>query len=138
MNLGSSVLEAFSEGATLGVVFLAVEVLSAPANTPFDWSNMPLVGKVPEAVGLLSQLPATSLFISLLVLAVLLQIIQSLTQYINLTSIGYFSARCRTLVTARIHAQVLSSAFPVAVAIKLETSPITPVTGLERSVSGSN
>ena len=80
MNLGSSVLEAFSEGATLGVVFLAVEVLSAPANTPFDWSNMPFVGKVPEAVGLLSQLPATSLFISLLVLAVLLQIIQSLTQ----------------------------------------------------------
>ena len=119
VNLGSSVLEAFSEGATLGVVFLAVEVLSAPANTPFDWSNMPLVGKVPEAVGLLSQLPATSLFISLLVLAVLLQIIQSLTQYINLTSIGYFSARCRTLVTARIHAQVLSFSFPCASSYKI-------------------
>jgi hypothetical protein len=29
VNLGSSVLQAFSEGATLAVVFLAVEVLSA-------------------------------------------------------------------------------------------------------------
>ena len=31
LNLGSSLVEAFSEGATLGVIFLALELLSAPA-----------------------------------------------------------------------------------------------------------
>lgn len=119
LNLGSSVLEAFSEGATLAVVFLAVEVLSAPANTSFDWGGNPLVGWWPSAVAWLNQLPSTALFISLLGLAVLLQTVQSLTQFVNLVSVGYFAARCRALVTARIHAQILSFSFPCASRYKI-------------------
>ncbi len=118
LNLGSSVAEAFSEGATLGVVFLAVEVLSAPA-AGFNWASNPLVSWWPAAVAWLNGLPATAVFLSLLVLAVLLQALQSLTRFLNRVSVGYFAARCRALVTARIHNQVLKFSFPCASVYKV-------------------
>lgn len=119
LNLSSSLIEALSEGATLGVVFLAVQVLSAPAGQPFDWGVHALVAWWPALVTWLNELPATTLFISLLGLAVLLQGVQSLTRYLNLVSMGYFAARCRALVTARIHSQVLSFSFPCASGYKV-------------------
>jgi ATP-binding cassette subfamily B protein/subfamily B ATP-binding cassette protein MsbA len=119
LNLSSSLIEALSEGATLGVVFLAVQVLSAPAGQPFDWGVHALVAWWPALVTWLNGLPATTLFISLLGLAVLLQGVQSLTRYLNLVSMGYFAARCRALVTARIHSQVLSFSFPCASGYKV-------------------
>jgi hypothetical protein len=73
VNLGSSVVEALSEGGTLAVVFLAVEVLAAPEDSRFNWSSHPLLGLWQPAANWLNSLPATGLFISLLALAVLLQ-----------------------------------------------------------------
>jgi ATP-binding cassette, subfamily B, bacterial MsbA len=114
LNLGSSVLEASTEGATLAVVFLAVEVLSAPSAIGFDWANNPLVSWWPEAAAWLSSLDTTTLFLCLLALAVLLQALQSLSRFLGQVSVGYFAARCRALVTARIHSQVLSFSYPCA------------------------
>ena len=57
-------VEAFTEGATLAVVFLAVEVLSAPAAA--NWLN---------------GLPATGVFASLLALAVVLLIGAALSEW---------------------------------------------------------
>jgi ATP-binding cassette subfamily B protein/subfamily B ATP-binding cassette protein MsbA len=118
LNLGSSVLEASTEGATLAVVFLAVEVLSAPA-AGFDWASNPLVGWWPPAAAWLNALPATAVFLSLLSLAVLMQALQSLSKYVYQVSVGYFAARCKALVTARIHQQVLSFSFPCASGYKV-------------------
>ena len=39
VNLASSLVEAFTEGATLGVVFLAVQVLSASGGALFNWQS---------------------------------------------------------------------------------------------------
>ena len=119
MKLGSSLVEAFTEGATLGVVFLAVEVLSVPVGSTFNWSSNPVVSRWPSAVSWLNGIPATGVFTSLLILAVLLQGLQSLTRYLNQVSVGYFAARCRTLVTARIHSQVLSFSFACASGYKV-------------------
>lgn len=119
LNLGSSLVEAFTEGATLAVVFLAVEVLSAPAGTPFNWASNPILSRLPAAANWLNGLPATGVFASLLALAVLLQALQSLTRFLSLVSVGYFAARCRALVTARIHSQVLSFSFPCASGFKV-------------------
>lgn len=118
VNLGSSIVQAFSEGATLGVVFLAVEVLSARVDG-FNWASNPLVGWWPAAVGLLNATSSTTLFLSLLVLAVLLQALQSLTSFLNQVSVGYFAARCRALVMARIHSQVLRLSYPCASGYKV-------------------
>ena len=119
LNLGSSLVEAFTEGATLAVVFLAVEVLSAPADTPFNWTSNPIMSRLPAAANWLNGLLATGVFATLLALAVLLQALQSLTRFLSQVSVGYFAARCKALVTARIHSQVLSFSFPCASGYKV-------------------
>lgn len=68
LNLGSSLVEAFTEVATLAVVFLAVEVLSAPADTPFNWASNPFLSRLPAAANWLNGLPATGVFATLLAL----------------------------------------------------------------------
>lgn len=119
LYLGSSVLEAASEGGTLGLVFLAVKVLSAPSNTPFNWGSYPIFNWWPALADSLNGLPASALFLCLLGLAVLLQALQSLTKFLNGLSTSYFAARCRALVTARIYRQVISLSFPCASAYKV-------------------
>jgi subfamily B ATP-binding cassette protein MsbA len=119
VNLGSSVVQALSEGATLAVVFLAVEVLAAPEGTPFNWATNPVVAWWPAAASWLNALPPTALFISLLALAVLLQALQSLGRFASKASLGYFAAECRARVTARIHSQVLRFSFPCASGFKV-------------------
>ena len=113
LNLGSTVVGACTEGATLAVVFLAVEVLSL-SGADFDWATNPLVGWWPAAVGFLNGLPPTGVFLSLLALAVLLQLFQGLTNFLAQVSLGYFSARCKAVVIARIHSQILRFSFPCA------------------------
>ncbi|MFY8148882.1 MAG: ABC transporter ATP-binding protein [Prochlorococcaceae cyanobacterium] len=112
LNLATSLLEAFSEGASLAVVFLAVQVLSSDG--AFNWATNPLVSRVPGLVELMGSIPRTSLFLALLAVAVLLQTLQSGARYLNAVSVGYFAARCRALVTARVHSQILQLNYPCA------------------------
>lgn len=112
-------MEAFSEGSTLAVVFLAVELLSEPGNASFSSPSNPLVSLLPVIAPWLNSLPPTTLFAGLLGLAVLLQAMQSIARFLGLVSMGYFSARCRALITARIHSQVLSLSFPCASGYKV-------------------
>ncbi len=119
VNLVSSVVEALSEGATLAVVFLAVEVLAAPEGSPFNGTTNPVVAWWPAASSWLNALPPTALFVSLLVLAVLLQALQSLGRFANNVSVGYFAAECLSRVSARIHSQVLRFSFPCASGYKV-------------------
>ncbi len=119
LNLGSNILGAFSEGATLGVIYLAVEVLSSQSKGNFNWSNIPVINSSTVITGWLSELPPTGLFISLLVLAVVLQGLQGLTRFLNQLSVGYFSARCRVIVTTLIHRQILKLSFACASSYKV-------------------
>lgn len=119
LNLVSSLVEALTEGATLAVIFLAVEVLTKQGHQSLIWTRNPLVSWWPAAVGWLDGLPAVALFLILLLVAVLLQALQSFTRFLNLLSVGYFAARCRALVTARIHSQVLGFSFPCASVYKI-------------------
>lgn len=112
LNLITSVLEALSEGVSLTVVFLAVQVLSSTGN--FNWVTNPLIAIIPALVSLLQGMQRTPLFLLLLAAAVLLQILQSSSRYLNALSIGYFAARCRAQITARIHSQILHLSYPCA------------------------
>jgi subfamily B ATP-binding cassette protein MsbA len=114
VNLGSSLLEALTEGATLGVIFLAVELLTAADKGTVSLGNNPLLGRLPALGAWLNALPAVPLFLALLAIAVLLQAAYSLTRYVNLVSLGYFAARCRAEVTARIHSRILTFSYPWA------------------------
>jgi subfamily B ATP-binding cassette protein MsbA len=119
VNVASSLVEAFSEGATLAVVFLAVEALAAPVAEPFNWGGNPILGQLPTVVAVLSALPASGAFVLLLAVAVVLQGLQSMARYAGSVSVGYFGARCNALVMAHIHSQVLGFSFPCASGYKV-------------------
>ena len=104
LNLASSLVEAFSAGATLAVIFLSVETLSDPEALPVPW---------------LRDMPPTTIFLTLLGLAVILQALQSISRFLNKLSVGYFAARCRALITACVHSQVLSFTYPCASSFKV-------------------
>ena len=63
---------------------------------------------IPE---LTSHVPTKVLFLGLLILALLLQALQSLTKYINLVSVGLFSTRLNSRITSLIHSQILALTF---------------------------
>ena len=65
-NLLSNVSQAFCEASTLGVMFLAVEVLSAPS-IGFNWNTTPLEAW-PPAVVFLNKISGTTLFLMLFLL----------------------------------------------------------------------
>jgi subfamily B ATP-binding cassette protein MsbA len=108
LNFGGSLVEAFSEGATLAVLYLAVKLLTgapeAVAGVQGRMSSLPLVGALPPQVA----------FVMLLALAVVLQALQSLCRYGSQVANGYFAARCRAQVTGLIHSQVLRLSYSCA------------------------
>lgn len=112
ISLASALLDAASEGASLAVVFMAVQVLSS--TQAINWSTNPLLGSQPSLVAFLAGLPRVPLFLGLLGLALVLQLIQSGSRYATALSAGYLAARCRALITARIHSQILSFSFSCA------------------------
>jgi hypothetical protein len=65
-----NLLQAAAEGATLGVIFLAVDLLSKPQGASINWSSKPVLGAVPQLADLLNSLPRTHLLLMLLGLAV--------------------------------------------------------------------
>lgn len=119
VNVGSSLLQAVSEGSILAVVFWAVKGLSAAPDKPVDWSANTIISRLPGALELLTALSPISVFLILLAFAVLLQALQSVASFANKLTLGYFSARCTTLVKARIHSQVLNFSFPCASGYKI-------------------
>lgn len=118
LNLCSNLIEASTEGATLAIVFLAIEVLTAP-KVGYNWAANPLFAHWPAALNLVNMVPATTVFLSLLALAVLLQALQSVSKFLSQVSIGYFGIRCKSLVTKQIHSQMLNFSFQYASSYKV-------------------
>ena len=102
----TTVVGALSEGLTLAMIFLVVDVLTGAGGA----SAMPW----PWLASWLEPLPAAVLAALLMAAAVLAQGLQSLMRYGNKVCVGYFAARCRASITALIHRQVLSFSFPCA------------------------
>ena len=112
-NITSSIIQAFTEGATLGVVFFAVRLV-IPANrsqTKIDIGWMQNWEIVRVATSNLSPL---HVFLILIAIAVLLQIVNSLAKYLVEISTGIFSAKSRSLVLKKIHAHVLQLSYASA------------------------
>ena len=112
VSLGTSLLQAISEGGTLALIFLAVEALGKPEAT--NWGSNPIVSRVPALAEWLQGFSGPVLFLVLLGSAVGLQLLQSLAQYFNGLSVDWFAARCRARITARIQSQILALSFACA------------------------
>ncbi|MEB3360570.1 MAG: ABC transporter ATP-binding protein [Synechococcaceae cyanobacterium] len=112
INFISSVFEALTEGATLGVIFLAVELLTSSGN--ISWQTKPFAPFIAWLPHFTSHIPTKALFIALLGLALILQAFQSLARYINSVSAGLFGARLNSTITSLVHAQILAFTFACA------------------------
>jgi len=106
-----NLLQAATEGATLGVVFLAVDLLSKPAGQTINWGSKGFLGGLPQLTGALSILPRNELFLVLLGLAVLTKLLQSVAMYLGSLAMGYYSARTSSRLMAMIHSLILSLSF---------------------------
>lgn len=104
LNLVTNVLSALLEGSTLGIVYLAVSYLSHSDQTTnthseksafFQWLSNVL------------PLPSEQVFLALIGCAVLLQLLLSLSNYINKVSIAYLSAKAQPYVTGKIFEQIM-------------------------------
>lgn len=109
-----NLLQAATEGATLGVIFLAVDLLSKPQGTSINWASKPLLGSLPQVADLLNSLPRNQLFLLLLASAVLLKVGQSLAMYLGSVAVGYYANRTSARLTSMLHSQVLGFSFPCA------------------------
>lgn len=106
INLSTNLFSALLEGSTLGIIYLAIAVLSGGeegANSAWvDW----LLTSIP--------IPEDYLFLGLLGAAVLLQTTLALSNYANKLSTAYLTARAQPLVTGRVFEQIMSFSFACA------------------------
>ena len=109
-----NLLQAAAEGATLGVVFLAVDLLSKPAGQTIEWSSKGFLGSLPQLAAGLNAMPRNQLFLLILGLAVLLKLLQSLAMYLGSLAMGYYSARTSSRLMAMIHSHILGFSFACA------------------------
>jgi len=107
-----NLLQAATEGATLGVVFLAVDLLSKPAGQTINWGSKGFLGGLPQLSAALNALPRNELFLVLLGLAVLTKLLQSVAMYLGSLAMGYYGARTSSRLMAMIHSLILSLSFP--------------------------
>ena len=131
VNLLLSLIQAGAEGATLGVVFLAVDLLSRSQSSQTlsaNWSGYHLLSFVPGLTQVIAGLPIGALFIILLVLAVLFKFIQSLSMYLASVIMGYYSARVKAEVTGLIHHQILQ--FTLSCASRYPVGQLTYYAGV--------
>jgi ATP-binding cassette subfamily B protein/subfamily B ATP-binding cassette protein MsbA len=113
-NFICSLVQAGSEGLTLGVMFLAVEVLSTPATQAVQLTKLPVLGSIPYLNSLFSDIPRFQAFSLLLTIAVVLKLAQGLAQYIGTVSLGYFGNRVSRRITSSLHSQILEFSYSCA------------------------
>lgn len=114
LSMLCNLLQAAAEGATLGVMFLAVDLLSRPEGQAVNWASRPVLSAWPQLGELLNSLPRNQMFLILLALAVLLKLGQSLAMYLGAVALGYYANRTSARLTARLHSQILGFSFPCA------------------------
>ncbi|MCS5698867.1 hypothetical protein NZK32_07415 [Cyanobium sp. FGCU-52] len=131
VNLLLSLIQAGAEGATLGVVYLAVDLLSQSQSSQAlgqNWSGNHLLSFVPGLTQVIGGLPIGTLFIILLSMAVLLRLIQSLSMYVSSVVVGDFGARVNAEVTGLIHHQIMQ--FTLACASRYPVGELTYYAGV--------
>lgn len=110
----SNLFQATAEGATLGVVFLAVDLLSKPAGQSINWASKGFLGSMPQLTAGLNAMPRNELFLLLLGLAVLIKLLQSTAMYLGSLAMGYYSARTSSRLMAMLHSHILGFSFACA------------------------
>jgi subfamily B ATP-binding cassette protein MsbA len=109
-----SLTQVLAEGATLGVIFLAVQVLSQGSKAAVGWAANPTLTWLSWLTAELQGLSMSALFSLLLLASVGLKLLQSLASFLGSVVMGYYGASVNAEITMRIFRQILSFSFPCA------------------------
>jgi ATP-binding cassette, subfamily B, bacterial MsbA len=112
VTFGTNISASLLEGASLGIIYLAVTVLTQPGG--IDWNHYPFLSRFPAVTDLMNQAGRGVVFLWMLAAAVSAQLIFSLFNYLNLVSVGYLSAILTNQLTDVIHRQILRFSFACA------------------------
>lgn len=120
VNIVTNLLSSISEGGTLGVIFLAVSLISSP--NPEQWSRLPVVAlasSLPVVGNVLRAAINSSsgqgiLFVLLIGFALVLQVIVALSMYLNSVSAGMIGNRLSAQISSLLHRRTLSFSFSCA------------------------
>ena len=115
ISLVAGLLGSLSEGATLGVIFLAVRLMTGGSSA--TTTGLPLMERLPWLQGPLQALAGWSpamLFVLLLAIATGLQLLFSVCVYINSVASGYLGTRLNREVTGLLNRRILSLSFACA------------------------
>ncbi|HEY9824599.1 MAG TPA: ABC transporter ATP-binding protein [Stenomitos sp.] len=104
INQGTNLFSAVLEGSTLGLIFLAVSILTdskkAQASSPIIQNLLAINPAHPEYV-----------FLLLLSTAVILQILLSLSNYTNRVTTAYLSAKAQPIVTGKVFERIMTFSY---------------------------
>ncbi len=104
-NVVFSLLQVLGDGGTLWIVFLVIQLMTTG---DVHWST-----RLPQGLRVwLEALPYWQSLVLLLVTALGLQLLLSLSRYGTTLTSGYFAARCRRRVLDRLHGQIMALSFP--------------------------
>jgi ATP-binding cassette subfamily B protein/subfamily B ATP-binding cassette protein MsbA len=115
VSVVSGLVGSLSEGGTLGVIFLAVGLMTS--KTSHALAQLPALQGLPWLRGVMQQVdhwPTAMVFLLLLALAVGLQALVSLCGFLNGVASGYFGARLSREVTALLNRRILSLTYACA------------------------
>jgi ATP-binding cassette subfamily B protein/subfamily B ATP-binding cassette protein MsbA len=113
LNFLAAIVQAAAEGLTLGVMFLAVEVLqkSGGGLTIGDHQYLRAFPQISQAF---SQLSVNQAFALLLSLVVILKLLQGGAMALGQISLGYFGNRVSSQFTSRLHSHILNYTYACA------------------------
>ena len=111
LAFNGNLLAAIFEGGTFGVIYLALRVLEEGSLAKINQLNWlsPYVANWSQG----------QLFISLIVLAIVMQYLRSGLTYVGLVSAGYLTARVRTQMIDQVFRKVMSLSFPCSSTYKV-------------------
>lgn len=120
INVSTNLLSSFSEGATLGVIFLAISLITATSAE--QWRRLPLLSSLQGlpvvgkslTLSLASSNGRTIIFIALILSALVLQILVAASSYLNNVSAGVLGYRIQRVTIGEIHRRILSLSFSCA------------------------
>jgi ATP-binding cassette, subfamily B, bacterial MsbA len=112
VNLLSNLLGALLEGSTIGVIYLAIALIS---KGPDSQTLSPTLKQFLS----IFPLPTEVLFVGLLGSAVVLQALLALCNYSNNVTAVYLSAKAQPQVTGRVFEQIMSFSFACASQYKI-------------------
>ena len=120
LNVVANLLASIGEGATLGIIFLAISLVTV--NSSAQWRSLPSMGLIEglPVVGsilqssLLSSDGRIGLFVIMITFALLMQLLVASSNYLNTVSAGLIGCRVQEALTGEIHQRILSFSFSCA------------------------